>query len=39
MPLLLNTRNPAISSISDFTDKGRIAVPSCQWTLMSFVKQ
>src|SRR5260221_5352032 len=39
MPLFLNTRNPAISSISDFTDKDRIAVPSCQWTLMSFVKQ
>jgi NitT/TauT family transport system substrate-binding protein len=27
-PLYLNTRNPAIRSIRDFTDKDRIAVPS-----------
>ncbi len=28
MPLYLNTSNPAVKSVTDFTDKDRIAVPS-----------
>ena len=28
MPIVLNTRNPDVKSINDFTDKDRIALPS-----------
>src|SRR5688572_23301072 len=37
MPLLLNTNNPNVKSIRDFTDKDRIAVPAVRVSMQSVV--
>jgi NitT/TauT family transport system substrate-binding protein len=39
MPLHLNTRNPAINSIKDFTDKDRIAMPAVKIAFQALVLQ
>jgi len=37
MPLLLNTNNPNVKSIRDFTDKDRIAVPAVRVSMQAVV--
>jgi NitT/TauT family transport system substrate-binding protein len=39
MPLFLNTRNPAINSIRDFTDKDRIALPAIKIAAQAIILQ
>ena len=39
MPMLLNTNNPAIKSVKDFTDKDRIATPSVKVGVQSVTLQ
>jgi NitT/TauT family transport system substrate-binding protein len=39
MPLFLNTRNPAINSIRDFTDRDRIAVPAVKVAVQAIILQ
>jgi NitT/TauT family transport system substrate-binding protein len=39
MPIALATRNPAVKSIRDFTDKDRIAVPSVQVSFQAMLLQ
>jgi NitT/TauT family transport system substrate-binding protein len=39
MPIALNTRNPDVKSIRDFTDKDRIAVPSVQVSFQAMLLQ
>ncbi|MGE0310772.1 MAG: ABC transporter substrate-binding protein [Lautropia sp.] len=39
MPLLLNTTNPAIKTIKDFTDKDRIALPVIRSSIQAVVLQ
>lgn len=39
MPLFLNTRNPAINSIRDFTDKDRIALPAIKVAVQAIILQ
>jgi len=39
MPLLLNTRNPAVQSIKDFTDKDRIALPAVKISIQAVTLQ
>src|SRR6266446_4083706 len=35
MPLLLNTRNPAVKTIKDFTDRDRIALPAVKVSIQA----
>jgi len=39
MPLLLNTRNPNVKSIKDFTDKDRIALPAVRVSVQAVTLQ
>ncbi len=39
MPVYLNTRNPAIKSLKDFTDKDKIALPSVKLSTAAIVLQ
>jgi NitT/TauT family transport system substrate-binding protein len=39
MPLYLNTRNPAVKSIRDFTDKDRIALPAVKVSIQAVTLQ
>jgi NitT/TauT family transport system substrate-binding protein len=39
MPLFLNTRNPAINALRDFTDKDRIAVPAIKVSVQAIILQ
>jgi len=39
MPLYLNTRNPAVKSIKDFTDKDRIALPAAKVSIQAITLQ
>jgi NitT/TauT family transport system substrate-binding protein len=39
MPLLLNTRNPNVKSIKDFTDKDRIALPAAKVSIQAITLQ
>lgn len=39
MPLYLNTRNPNVTTIEDFTDKDRIALPAVKKSLQAVVLQ
>jgi NitT/TauT family transport system substrate-binding protein len=39
MPLYLNTRNPALKSIKDFTDKDRIALPAVKVSIQAITLQ
>jgi len=39
MPLYLNTRNPDVKSIKDFTDKDRIAVPAVKSSVQAMTLQ
>ncbi len=39
MPLYLNTRNPAIKSIKDFTEKDRIALPAVKVSMQAIMLQ
>ena len=39
MPLYLNTRNPAVKSIKDFTDKDRIALPAVKVSIQAVTLQ
>lgn len=39
MPLLLTTRNPAVKSIKDFTDKDRIALPAVKVSIQAITLQ
>jgi len=39
MPLYLNTRNPAVKSIKDFTDKDRIALPAVKVSIQAITLQ
>jgi NitT/TauT family transport system substrate-binding protein len=39
MPLLLNTRNPGVKSIKDFTDKDRIALPAVKISIQAITLQ
>ena len=39
MPLYLNTRNPAVKSIGDFTDKDRIALPAVKVSIQAVTLQ
>ena len=39
MPIALNTRNPEVKSIRDFTDKDRIALPSVQVSFQAMLLQ
>ena len=38
-PFLLNTRNPAVKSIADFSDKDRIAVPAVKVSVQAIALQ
>ena len=38
-PVLLNTRNPAVKTIADFTDKDKIAVPAVKVSLQAMLLQ
>lgn len=38
-PFLLNTRNPAIKTVADFTDKDRIAVPAVKVSIQAIALQ
>jgi NitT/TauT family transport system substrate-binding protein len=38
-PILLNTRNPAVKSIADFTDNDRIAVPAVKSSVQAITLQ
>jgi len=38
-PFLLNTRNPAVKSIADFTDSDRIAVPAVKVSIQAIMLQ
>src|SRR5215472_14868234 len=38
-PILLNTRNPGIKSITDFTDKDKIAVPAVKVSVQAMMLQ
>jgi len=38
-PVLLNTRNPAVKTIADFTDKDKIAVPAVKVSLQAMMLQ
>jgi len=39
MPIFLNTRNPAVKTIADFTDADRIALPAVKVTIQAVVLQ
>ena len=39
MPLYLNTRNPAVKSIKDFTDKDKIALPAVKVSIQAITLQ
>ncbi len=39
MPLYLNTRNPAVKTIADFTDKDRIALPAVKVSIQAITLQ
>lgn len=39
MPLYLNTNNPAIKTVKDFTDKDRIALPAAKISIQAVVLQ
>src|SRR5438105_13150900 len=39
MPLFLNTRNPAVKTIKDFTDKDRIALPAVKVSIQAVTLQ
>src|SRR3977135_1646320 len=39
MPLYLNTRNPSVASIKDFTDKDRIALPPTKSSIQAMTLQ
>jgi NitT/TauT family transport system substrate-binding protein len=39
MPLLLNTRNPAVKTIKDFTEKDRIALPAVKVSIQAVTLQ
>lgn len=39
MPLFLNTKNPAIKSIADFTDKDKIAMPAAKTSIQAVTLQ
>ncbi|HEX4327696.1 MAG TPA: ABC transporter substrate-binding protein, partial [Burkholderiales bacterium] len=39
MPLYLNTKNPAIKTIADFTDKDRIAMPAAKTSIQAVTLQ
>ena len=39
MPLYLNTRNPAVKSLKDFTDKDRIALPAVKVSIQAVTLQ
>lgn len=39
MPLLLNTRNPAVKTIADFTGKDRIALPAVKVSIQAITLQ
>lgn len=39
MPLLLNTRNPAIKTIKDFTEKDKIALPAVKVSIQAITLQ
>ncbi|GJD99286.1 ABC transporter substrate-binding protein [Methylobacterium isbiliense] len=39
MPLLMNTRNPAIRSLSDFTDRDKIALPAVKVSVQAMFLQ
>jgi NitT/TauT family transport system substrate-binding protein len=39
MPLYLNTRNPAVKTIRDFTDKDRIALPAAKVSIQAVTLQ
>lgn len=39
LPMLLNTSNPAVKSIQDFSDKDRIAVPAVKVSIQAIVLQ
>ncbi|TAL87852.1 MAG: ABC transporter substrate-binding protein [Candidimonas sp.] len=39
MPLLLNTRNPAVKTIKDFTSKDRIALPAVKVSIQAITLQ
>ncbi len=39
MPLLLNTRNPNVKSLRDFTDKDRIALPAVKVSIQAITLQ
>ena len=39
VPLFLNTRDPAVKSIADFTDRNRIALPAVKISTMALVLQ
>jgi len=39
MPLYLNTRNPAVKSVRDFTDKDRIALPAVKVSIQAVTLQ
>ncbi len=39
MPLYLNTRNPAVKSIRDFTDKDKIALPAVKVSIQAITLQ
>lgn len=38
-PILLNTRNPAVKSIADFTDKDKIALPAVKVSVQAMMLQ
>jgi NitT/TauT family transport system substrate-binding protein len=38
-PFLLNTRNPAVKTVADFTDKDRIAVPAVKVSIQAIALQ
>jgi len=39
MPLFLNTKNPAIKTVADFTDKDKIALPSVKTSIQAVTLQ
>jgi NitT/TauT family transport system substrate-binding protein len=39
MPLLLNTRNPAVKTLKDFTDRDRIALPAVKVSIQAVTLQ
>src|SRR6185312_3884163 len=39
MPLYLNTRNPAVKTLKDFTDKDRIALPAVKVSIQAVTLQ